>query len=53
MWVVRKLVYKAGMRPKFDSIFYSPSLAFKYAFKDAMAAFRRGHDNARRSNPDL
>lgn len=32
---IRQLVYKLGVRPKPESIFYSPSLAFHLIMKEA------------------
>lgn len=35
MWMqVKRFVYWLGIRPKFRSIFYSPSLSLAYAYKD-------------------
>lgn len=35
MWV-KRILYRAGLRPRPHSLFYSPSLALTYAISDAM-----------------
>lgn len=46
MWMrLKKLIYQLGIRPKAGSIFYSPSLAWEYIFKDynLADAFEEGY----------
>lgn len=33
---IRKLIYRMGFHPKLGSIFFSPSMAMFYMYKDAM-----------------
>lgn len=42
---LKKLIYRLGARPKAGSIFYSPSLAWQYAYKDYKLAdaFEEGY----------
>lgn len=44
MWI-RRLVYRRGHRPRSGSLFYSPTLAWEYAWKDseALKAFWGAH----------
>lgn len=44
MRLARSLIYRLGFRPRLGSIFYSPSLAWFYVFKDydIAAAFKAG-----------
>lgn len=47
MCVIRRLIYRLGLRPKPDSIFYSPTLSLLLACEGIGEAFKKGYDGYR------
>jgi hypothetical protein len=47
--LIRRFIYKIGLRPRPGSIFYSPSRDLELAMEGAMEAFRKGFDDGRKS----